>query len=75
MQNISLCGNVVDMKKASPKPVTEVRKTPAKKRDNTVHVALPVDVIKALDKLAQENSISRSALVAIAVSRTLKSGL
>ena len=46
-----------------------------KRTANTVHVRLPLEHIKGIDRIAKENGISRASVVAIAVSRILKSGL
>jgi metal-responsive CopG/Arc/MetJ family transcriptional regulator len=46
-----------------------------KKRENTAHVRLPVETIEELDKIAKENNINRSAVIAIACSRLLKTGI
>lgn len=50
-------------------------KVPAKKRENSVHLRLPIDQIEKLDALARDNNITRAALIAIACARILKSGL
>lgn len=50
-------------------------KAPSPKRESPVQLRLPTEVIQKLDELASQNNISRAALVAIACSRILKSGL
>lgn len=53
----------------------QISPVPTKKRENTIHARLPVEEIKKLDQLAQQNNITRAAVVAIACARIIKSGL
>ena len=61
-----------------PEAVTPERDAldePAKKKDNVIHLRLPMEAIDGVDKIAEENNISRAAVIAIAVSRMLRTGL
>jgi len=55
------------------------RKKAAKKNaapaTDVVHVRLSSEAIRALDHIAKENNTTRNAIIQIAVSRTLKSGV
>lgn len=46
-----------------------------KKRENTVHARMPIEQIERIDALAKENNITRAAVIAIAITRILKTGL
>ena len=54
---------------------TAGNKASSNKRENVVHSRLSVEEIAKLDKLAKENNINRSAVIAIACARILKTGI
>lgn len=47
----------------------------AKKRENAVHFRLPIEQIEKLDQLAEQNNITRAAVLQIATARILKDGI
>lgn len=57
------------------KPSKSAKAITPVKRESPVQLRLPEETIQQLDKIAKENNIPRSAVIAIACSKLIKSGI